>query len=148
MPQAGEGDLGDYIDPNVTYIPLEPVENNMNDIDPKILSKYLDPEFIDAKPDDKTKEMEQLELEQKEKMDIDFDIDDDLEEELQEESRKTAMLQPREYQYELFSKALEENVIAVLDTGAGKTLISIMLIKQMVLQERQERLTRREVHNH
>jgi endoribonuclease Dicer len=78
-------------------------------------------------------------------MNIDFDLDDDLEEELQEDNRKTAMLQPREYQYELFSKALEENVIAVLDTGAGKTLISIMLIKQMVLQERQERLTRREV---
>lgn len=144
-PQMGEGDLGDYVDPTVKYIPLEPVPNTMNDIDPAILAKYLDPEFVDAKPDEKTKEMEQLELEAKERMDIDFDLDDDLEQELEDEQLKAARLQPREYQYELFTKALEENVIAVLDTGSGKTLISIMLIKQMVLQERQERLTRREV---
>ncbi|CAO3607529.1 unnamed protein product [Mucor fragilis] len=143
-PQMGEGDLGDYVDPTVKYIPLEPVPNTMNDIDPAILAKYLDPEFVDAKPDEKTKEMEQLELEAKERMDIDFDLDDDLEQELEDEQLKAARLQPREYQYELFTKALEENVIAVLDTGSGKTLISIMLIKQMVLQERQERLTRRE----
>lgn len=141
----GEGDLGDYIDPSVKYVPLEPIQNNMNDIDPAILSKYLDPEFIDAKPDDKAKEMEQLELEAKERMDIDFDLDDELEEDLENEQLIAARLQPREYQYELFTKALEENVIAVLDTGSGKTLISIMLIKQMVLNERQERLTRREV---
>ncbi|CAO0799484.1 unnamed protein product [Mucor circinelloides] len=143
-PQMGEGDLGDYIDPSVKYVPLEPIQNNMNDVDPAILSKYLDPEFIDAKPDDKAKEMEQLELEAKERMDIDFDLDDELEEELENEQLIAARLQPREYQYELFTKALEENVIAVLDTGSGKTLISIMLIKQMVLNERQERLTRRE----
>lgn len=40
-------------------------------------------------------------------------------------------LVPREYQYELFKKAVNENIIAVLDTGTGKTLISVMLIKHM-----------------
>ena len=39
------------------------------------------------------------------------------------------VLVPREYQKEIFSKAQEKNVIAVLDTGSGKTLISALLIK-------------------
>jgi replicative superfamily II helicase len=44
-------------------------------------------------------------------------------------------LVPREYQYELYKRAISENIIAVLDTGAGKTLISVMLIKHMLLIE-------------
>ncbi|OZJ04712.1 hypothetical protein BZG36_01815 [Bifiguratus adelaidae] len=35
----------------------------------------------------------------------------------------------RRYQVELFEMAKKENVIAVLDTGSGKTLIAILLIK-------------------
>lgn len=38
---------------------------------------------------------------------------------------------PRSYQQKLFEVAKERNVIAVLDTGSGKTLISVMLIKHM-----------------
>ncbi|KAJ3053727.1 hypothetical protein HK097_003535 [Rhizophlyctis rosea] len=37
----------------------------------------------------------------------------------------------REYQLDLLREAKDHNVIAVLDTGSGKTLISIMLIKHM-----------------
>jgi endoribonuclease Dicer len=39
------------------------------------------------------------------------------------------VLIPRQYQEEIFLKAQQKNVIAVLDTGSGKTLISALLIK-------------------
>lgn len=38
---------------------------------------------------------------------------------------------PREYQIELFEKAKEKNVIAVLDTGSGKTLIAVLLLRHI-----------------
>lgn len=41
----------------------------------------------------------------------------------------------REYQQELFDRAKEENVIAVLDTGSGKTLIAALLIRHFLQQE-------------
>lgn len=43
--------------------------------------------------------------------------------------------QAREYQQELFERAKEENVIAVLDTGSGKTLIAALLIRHFLQQE-------------
>jgi endoribonuclease Dicer len=46
---------------------------------------------------------------------------------------------PREYQKEIFSKAQERNVIAVLDTGSGKTLISALLIKWIAEQEHSQK---------
>jgi endoribonuclease Dicer len=49
------------------------------------------------------------------------------------------VLIPREYQKEIFSKAQERNVIAVLDTGSGKTLISALLIKWIAEQERSQK---------
>lgn len=108
-------------------------ENRMNDIASSELSKYLSLEFINASPETKTLNKKQVvEVEEK------------------EEPKETAFtkLVPREYQYELYQKALHENIIVVLDTGMGKTLISTMLIKQMVLNERQARLTRGKVtHN-
>ncbi|GAA5805026.1 hypothetical protein HPULCUR_010539 [Helicostylum pulchrum] len=50
-------------------------------------------------------------------------------------SKPTEPMIPREYQYEILKKAVSENIIAVLDTGAGKTLISVMLIKHMKMIE-------------
>lgn len=35
----------------------------------------------------------------------------------------------RRYQQEVFERALRQNVIAVLETGTGKTLIAIMLLQ-------------------
>jgi hypothetical protein len=49
------------------------------------------------------------------------------------------VLIPREYQKEIFSKAQERNVIAVLDTGSGKTLISALLIKWISEQEHSQK---------
>ncbi|KAI9732109.1 MAG: Dicer-like protein 1 [Cirrosporium novae-zelandiae] len=46
---------------------------------------------------------------------------------------------PREYQYELFEMAKKENIIAVLDTGSGKTLIAVLLLKHMIKQELENR---------
>ncbi|KAI9294789.1 hypothetical protein K502DRAFT_304512, partial [Neoconidiobolus thromboides FSU 785] len=47
---------------------------------------------------------------------------------------------PRQYQIELFEKAKKDNIIAVLETGTGKTLIAIMLIKHILLNEKVLRL--------
>ena len=38
--------------------------------------------------------------------------------------------EPRAYQVELFNKALEKNSIVYLGTGAGKTFIAAMMIKE------------------
>ena len=46
---------------------------------------------------------------------------------------------PREYQLELFERAKHQNIIAVLDTGSGKTLITILLIRHMLDQELEDR---------
>ncbi|KAK9464476.1 hypothetical protein V1512DRAFT_111970 [Lipomyces arxii] len=46
---------------------------------------------------------------------------------------------PRDYQLELFDYAKERNVIAVLDTGSGKTLIACLLIKHMLEKEQDRR---------
>lgn len=43
---------------------------------------------------------------------------------------------PRQYQIDLFNRALERNTITVLETGAGKTLVAVMLIKEMVSRQR------------
>ncbi|KAG0285355.1 hypothetical protein BGZ96_010371 [Linnemannia gamsii] len=45
---------------------------------------------------------------------------------------------PRAYQQEVANRAIEGNVIAVSDTGSGKTLISVILLKHMVAKARQE----------
>ncbi|RIA97599.1 hypothetical protein C1645_813834 [Glomus cerebriforme] len=56
----------------------------------------------------------------------------------------TQTLTARKYQIELYEKAKSDNVIAVLDTGSGKTFIAVLLIKEMVANERQLRMIRRE----
>ncbi|EFX03018.1 rnase3 domain containing protein [Grosmannia clavigera kw1407] len=46
---------------------------------------------------------------------------------------------PRDYQVELFEKAKQKNVIAVLDTGSGKTLIAALLLRHMIDKELEDR---------
>ncbi|KAK8235709.1 dicer-like protein 1 [Phyllosticta capitalensis] len=46
---------------------------------------------------------------------------------------------PREYQMELFERAKEDNVIAVLDTGSGKTLIAVLLLRHILEKEVEDR---------
>ncbi|KAF9126572.1 Dicer-like protein 1 [Mortierella sp. GBA39] len=46
-------------------------------------------------------------------------------------------LVPRQYQIELFRKAEAGNVIAVMDTGSGKTLVAVMLIREMLRREKE-----------
>jgi endoribonuclease Dicer len=85
---------------------------------------YLDPQFKDLNPKQVT----------------DINIGNKI---LADEQKNTALppMAPREYQYELYKKAVSENIIAVLDTGSGKTLISVMLIKHMLRIENEKRNT-------
>lgn len=46
---------------------------------------------------------------------------------------------PREYQIELFERAKHQNTIAVLDTGSGKTLIAVLLLRHTIDQELERR---------
>lgn len=46
---------------------------------------------------------------------------------------------PREYQLELFERAKKENTIAVLDTGSGKTLIAVLLLRWTIDNELERR---------
>ncbi|KAI0152527.1 hypothetical protein F4776DRAFT_652761 [Hypoxylon sp. NC0597] len=46
---------------------------------------------------------------------------------------------PREYQTELFERAKQRNIIAVLDTGTGKTLIAALLLRYTVEKELEDR---------
>ncbi|KAL4821319.1 hypothetical protein BDW67DRAFT_172141 [Aspergillus spinulosporus] len=48
-------------------------------------------------------------------------------------------LDPREYQIELFERAKTQNTIAVLATGAGKTLIAVLLLKYTIEKELNDR---------
>lgn len=65
----------------------------------------------------------------------------------EEQSIQSLMLQqggkiiknPREYQQELFERAKKDNTIAVLDTGSGKTLIAVLLLKWIIDQELEHR---------
>ena len=46
---------------------------------------------------------------------------------------------PREYQMELFDRAKKENIIAVLPTGSGKTLIAVLLLQHVIDNELEDR---------
>ncbi|KAF7911515.1 uncharacterized protein EAE98_011985 [Botrytis deweyae] len=46
---------------------------------------------------------------------------------------------PRDYQLELFEKAKKQNIIAVLDTGSGKTFIAVLLLRWIIDQELEDR---------
>ena len=46
---------------------------------------------------------------------------------------------PREYQLELFELAKKQNTIAVLDTGSGKTLVAVLLLRWTIDQELERR---------
>ncbi|KAG9584750.1 dicer-like protein 1, partial [Aureobasidium melanogenum] len=47
---------------------------------------------------------------------------------------------PREYQLDLFQRATQQNTIAVLDAGSGKTLIAVLLLRHTIEAELQARL--------
>lgn len=53
--------------------------------------------------------------------------------------REKIINNPRAYQLELFERAKKENVIAVLDTGSGKTLIACLLLRYMMEEELERR---------
>jgi hypothetical protein len=102
---------------------------------------FLDGEYDNEIPDSLAMPMEFI---------IDEESLDVAENTLDEEPKEVAQnkaLDPREYQLELFEKAKKGNIIAVLDTGSGKTLIAVMLIQEMEMIEKIERETRKKVFN-
>lgn len=52
-----------------------------------------------------------------------------------DELAKANELIPRRYQEELFQRAQQENIIATMDTGSGKTFIAALLIKWIMSLE-------------
>ncbi|KAG0263513.1 Dicer-like protein 1 [Mortierella polycephala] len=53
-------------------------------------------------------------------------------------TRSTFSDAPRKYQLEIARRAIEGNIIAVSDTGSGKTLIAVLLLKHVVAESRKE----------
>ncbi|KAL8968756.1 MAG: hypothetical protein Q9197_004707 [Variospora fuerteventurae] len=59
--------------------------------------------------------------------------------ELMRKDQRNIITDPREYQLELFERAKKQNIIAVLDTGSGKTLIAVLLLRHIIDQELEDR---------
>jgi hypothetical protein len=51
---------------------------------------------------------------------------------LAKQENSASITNPRDYQTELFRKAKDENIIAVLDTGSGKTHIATLLLRHIL----------------
>jgi endoribonuclease Dicer len=58
---------------------------------------------------------------------------------LQKQEKPNTIKNPREYQLELYERAKNENTIAVLDTGSGKTLIAVLLLRHIIDEELERR---------
>ncbi|KAM0328030.1 hypothetical protein ACHAQA_005431 [Verticillium albo-atrum] len=58
---------------------------------------------------------------------------------VREHENRKIIENPREYQIELFERAKQKNIIAVLPTGSGKTLIAALLLRHILEQETGDR---------
>lgn len=123
---ALEVDSGDEADPLLEPVPAP----NQFRLEQQDLFKALVLENA-AKVDEK---------QEKKRLKCSANIDDGLTiEQLMQEQSKVALNDPREYQLELFERAKKENTIAVLETGSGKTLIAVLLIRHILDQELEDR---------
>lgn len=58
---------------------------------------------------------------------------------LAKEENTNRIVNPRDYQTELFQRAKDENTIAILDTGTGKTHIATLLLRHVLDEELEAR---------
>jgi hypothetical protein len=124
-----ESPFAAYTNPNAPVITV--VKNS---------STLLEDQFVNATPDSLALSSEFIIDE--ETLDV---YASNQEAELEEAEIESKELDPREYQLELLEKAKQANIVAVLDTGSGKTLIAVLLIKEMEQIEKKEREIRRKV---
>ncbi|KAK3318445.1 hypothetical protein B0H66DRAFT_557274 [Apodospora peruviana] len=68
-----------------------------------------------------------------------LDQDDSVRRMIQDFETKRIITSPRDYQLELFEIAKNQNTIAVLDTGSGKTLIAALLLRWTIHNEIEDR---------
>lgn len=110
------------------------------------LSRYPDPDPADAasdtasedgSPDGRPSSFAHFKERLREATTSMSPVTSEAEAELEQRARpsKTVSLTPRMYQDQLFEKAKRHNIIACLDTGSGKTLVSVLLLQYMYDQE-------------
>ncbi|KAK9131441.1 hypothetical protein Sjap_011928 [Stephania japonica] len=68
------------------------------------------------------------------KLEMDVDGSDGADEKSEGSAKRANGFDPRKYQMEIFEVAKRRNTIAVLDTGSGKTMVAVMLIKEVGME--------------
>ncbi|KAK5121719.1 hypothetical protein LTR85_004594 [Meristemomyces frigidus] len=126
-PESDRRDLDDFSDDEVAHAPTSVTERRR--AQKAIFENWLISDAAQEALKPKTKQQNLI------------DADD---EELSIQSLMTKqgthiIKNPRQYQLELFERAQKQNTIAVLDTGSGKTLIAVLLLRWIIDQELERR---------
>ncbi|MCO5569280.1 hypothetical protein L7F22_022992 [Adiantum nelumboides] len=91
-----------------------------------------DPLIVAAQPKKNKLERTQKSSKKKEEKTVKSNVEPD------ETAKEGRITNARSYQMKILAKALQENTIAYLETGCGKTLIAILLIKEMASAMREK----------
>ncbi|KAK3110193.1 Dicer-like protein 1, partial [Teratosphaeriaceae sp. CCFEE 6253] len=124
--EDGRNDLDDLSDDEASHPPASSTE--LHRAQKAIFEAWVTSEVGLKALEPKTKQQKLLEADDEE-----LSIDNLL------SKQSERITNPRQYQLELFERAKQENCIAVLDTGTGKTMIAVMLLRWTIDQELERR---------